>query len=76
MNTETVKQPTLCERIVACHSAAYAASNATREASSAYRQAAAAAVQQGDWKIAIEMDDKANRLSEMANKIYATMIGQ
>lgn len=71
----TASKPNLCDRIVAAHNAAYAASNATREAAIDYAQAAGVAVMVGDWKLAIEFDAKSKKLRELADSIYATMIG-
>lgn len=75
--TETLpSQPTLCDRIVAAHNAAYAATTATRQAAAEYRQTAAIAVQKGDWKLAVEFQAKAEKLFDLSTTIYATMIGQ
>ena len=68
--------PTIVERIVTANSAAYAATNEIKKAAAEYRQAAGMAVQKGDWKMAVELDAKAQKLSDLSIAIYAAMIGQ
>jgi hypothetical protein len=76
MTTATLPNPpTIIERIVTANNTTYTATNEIKKAAAEYRQAAGMAVQKGDWKLAVELDAKAQKLSDLSIKIYATMIG-